>query len=117
VVVAVVVAVVVGGAVVGGSVVGGVVVAGTVVPETWVVGVNAIVTCGTVSLEAGVVVSVVDTLVGRWVVVVDSSAAIGIVVLTGVLVETLESVRARPKRNAPTATVTTSVATSNVATA
>ena len=80
-----------------------------------VVGAGAVVEEGTPASDA-VVVSVVDVLVRRVVVdVVDASAVIGTVELTGVLPEVVESVRARPKRNAPTATVTTRAAMSSVA--
>jgi hypothetical protein len=61
-----------------------------------------------------VVVSVVSTLARRVVVVVDTSAAIEAVAVAGVVFDTVLSVRARPKRNAPTATVTTRAATRRV---
>jgi hypothetical protein len=105
--VAVVTAVVVGGAVVA-------VVAGA---DVVAVVAGADVDVGTVSAAAGVVVSVVATLARRAVVaVVDTSAAIEAVDVAGVL-ETEESVRARPNRNAPTATVTTRAAMRSVVTA
>ena len=82
-----------------------------------VAGVGAVVEVGTPSPASdAVVVSVVEVFVRRTVVdVVDTSVAIGAVELTGVLLETVESVRARPKRKAPTATVTTRAAMSSVA--
>jgi hypothetical protein len=111
--VAVVTAVVVGGAVV--AVVAGPDVVAVVAGADVDVGPD--VDVGTVSAAAGVVVSVVATLARRAVVaVVDTSAAIEAVDVAGVL-ETEESVRARPNRNAPTATVTTRAAMRSVVTA
>jgi hypothetical protein len=110
---------VVSAVVVGGAVVAGAVVTGTVLAGAIVVGAGEVVDGAAASDATGAEVSVVETFVRRVLVVVvdEASIAIGTVELAGVLLETLDSVRARPKRNAPTATVMTSAAMNSVVSA
>jgi hypothetical protein len=101
-----------GVAVVGGAVVP--VVAGAVVAGALVAVGSVVVDDGVASTAAGAVVSVVATFARRGVdVVVDTSTAIGTVDVVVSLV-TEGSDRARPKRKAPNATVTTRTAMKTV---